>query len=460
MEKKPFHVAAALLSMLLFITGCSAANETAARMQRSNQQSVPVEVSTAALEPFAETSTFSGRLEANQEVTVTPKASGRIEQILVKVGESVKAGQIIARLDEEDLKLELQKAEEALALANARYEEGKSTTRPESLAQMQNSVAEAKAKYEAAQKNFERNQTLYEEGAVSQQVVEEAEMQMISAKTSYENLQQSLEMEQSGPTESSLKVLEIQLTQARTDYTIAQSNYDNAAIAAPIDGVIAELPVSVGESIGTSSAIATITDISTMKVVTSVSESQVGTIAVGQTFQVDVSSIGYQTDGNVISVSPKADDSKMYPIEISISDPEGKAKVGMLASLELHKNQRNAIVVPSEAIVTKDNKTYLYVVENNTANQVEVTTGESDGERTEITSGLTAGQQIVVKGQNTLYPGSAVTIMNQGNAIDTNPNDTENTSQDQGKTKIQQGSDSQRGSGTRDPQGGRTNSAN
>ncbi|WP_164553261.1 efflux RND transporter periplasmic adaptor subunit [Brevibacillus marinus] len=460
MEKKPLHLIAALLSTLLVMTGCSAAMETTAKQQRA-QQAVPVEVMTAAVQPFSETSTFSGRLEAMQEVTVSPQASGQIAQILVKVGDAVKAGQIIARLDETDLKLDLQKAEEALALAEARYEEGKNPARPETLAQLENSLAEAKAKYEAAQKNLERNQALFAEGAVSAQVLEDAEMQLLSAKTAYENLQRSLEMEQSGPTEASLKVLEIQLEQARTDYAIAQSNYQHAAITAPIDGVIAELPVSVGQSVGTGTAIATIADIRTMKVVTSVSESQVGTISPGQTFQVEVAAIDYRTEGTVLTISPKADESKRYPIEISIPNPQGKAKAGMLASLTLNSKQREAILVPSEAIVKNDNnKTYLYVVENNTAKQVEVTTGASAGDKTEILSGLTAGQQVIVKGQNTLYPGSPVTIVQSPDAAGANARQAEGQAQEPAQRGRPQNGDFPPGQSPRIMQGGRDHSAN
>ncbi|MCK9911812.1 hypothetical protein MXD81_21840, partial [Microbacteriaceae bacterium K1510] len=81
--------------------------------------------------------------------------------------------------------------------------------------------------------------------------------------------------------------------------------------------------------------------------------------------------------------------------------------------VEMKADPRKAIVVPREAVISTNQQNYLYVVEDDKAKQVKVEVGESDGKRMEILSGLNGGEQVVVKGQNTLSPGSPVAIFDQ-----------------------------------------------
>ncbi|MFY0544995.1 efflux RND transporter periplasmic adaptor subunit [Brevibacillus sp. H7] len=402
---------AAAVMIFGLITGCAPQqNHSGARFSQS-QRAVPVEVKKASREEFGLTLSLSGRLEASQQVAVTSKTAGRIKQIHVNMGDQVKAGQPIVTLDGEEARIQLQRSQASLLAAQARYMEAKAGTPAESLVQTQNSIADLQNKYEAAKKDLERTETLYKEGAVSIAEWEKAKAALISASTNLENQKQKLQLDKKGPTQTSLDAAAAQWKQAEADYALAQLNAANLIVKAPIDGVIGSLPVTVGANVSSNTDIAQIINIATMKVKTQATESQIGLFQNGQTVSIKIPSINLTTAGKVSSVSPLADSTKSYPIEMDIPNPDLRVKVGMIASVEMTGKPHQALVVPREAVISRDKQNYVYVVEAGKAKQVNVKVGESDGERVEILEGLTGGEEVVVKGQNTLVAGSAVVII-------------------------------------------------
>lgn len=410
------------------------------------QNAVPVEVKKAATEDFSLNVSLSGRLEAKQQVDLTSKASGRIKQIFVKVGDSVKAGQPIAKLDDEEGLVDLQRAEASYTLAKARYQETKEGTRAEDIAKSENTLKELQSKYESAKRDYERNESLFKEGAITSAELEQARLALVSAQTSLENQQQQLKMDKEGPTENALQQAEAELKQSEADYALAKLNYQNLTVTSPIDGVIGALPVSVGDQVGTSTVVAQIINLAMMKVKTSATEGQVSLFHVGQSVDVAVSSVDLKTKGTIASVSPLADDTKSYPIEIEIPNPDLKAKAGMIATINVAANKRQALVVPREAVMSEGQQYYVYVVEDGKAKQVTVEAGESDGERMEILSGLKGGEDVVVAGQNTVMPNAPVTVVDPKAKSQQSEGNGKGNADGNGQTNQQQRSDRPEGS--------------
>lgn len=399
------------LLALAVVTGCSANPENANRRTGQAQRAVPVEVKKVTQEEFAVQLSLSGRLEAIQQVDVSSKATGRIQQLLVKVGDSVHSGQPIAVLDGQELQIQLQKAQAAMLSAKARYTEATEGTDAETLAQTENSLTDLQNKYNAAKIDLQRAETLFKEGAISTAEVEKARLALTTALTNLENQKQKAKLEKKGPTQSALEQAAAQLKQSEADYALSQLNVANLTIKAPIDGIIGSLPVTVGDNVSNNSVVAQIINIATMKVTAKASEGQVGQFHPGQSVTVKVPSANLTVEGKITSVSPLADSSKSYPIEIEIANPDLRAKAGMVASIEAKGNSHKAVVVPREAVITKGQDSYVYVVEENKAKQVNVTPGESDGERIEILTGLKGGEEVVVQGQNTLVANAAVIVI-------------------------------------------------
>ncbi|MGO0062743.1 efflux RND transporter periplasmic adaptor subunit [Brevibacillus fluminis] len=411
MSPSKMKVVAVCVTILAVLSGCSGKQQAAGGRTGQAQRAVPVEVKKVNNEDFAMGVTLSGRLEASQRVDVNPKASGRIQQILVKIGDQVKAGQPLITLEGEELNIQLQRSEAAYMAAKAKYNASTEGTPAETIAQTQNSLTDAQRKADAAKTDLDRTQKLFKEGAVSTADVEKAKLAYNSAVTALDNMVQKLKEDKKGPTQSSLDSAAAALKQAEADYALAKYNYGNRTITAPIDGIVGNLPVSIGNTVGTNTVVAQIVNLQSMKVNAQVSETQVGLLHNDQAVEVKIPAINTTVKGTISSVSPIADSSKMYPVEIAVNNADLRAKDGMVASLDIAGQKRKAMVVPREAVMMKEQKYFVYVVDGEKAKQVTIQAGDSDGKQMEVLSGLTEGQEVVVKGQNTLADGTAVVVI-------------------------------------------------
>ncbi|USG66890.1 efflux RND transporter periplasmic adaptor subunit [Brevibacillus ruminantium] len=409
-----------ILTIFSVLAGCSPQQGPMGQRGGAGQRAIPVEVKQVSQETFGQKLSLSGRLEASNQVALTSKASGRIMQVHAKVGDQVKAGQPIVTLEGEEINIQLQRSEAALLSAQARYKEAKEGTPEETVAQTKNQLTDLQNKYDTAKKELERTTTLYQQGAISAAEYEKAKAALDSAAISLENQKEKLKLDQKGPTESSLATAQATLKQAEADLALSRLNASNLVVKAPIDGVIGSLQAAVGSNVGTNTEIAQIINLTKIKVKTQATESQVGLFRNGQEVEVKVPSVQLVTKGIVSSVSPLADASKSYPIEIEIDNPDLQLKAGMIASIEMTGKPHDALIIPREAIISREAQDYVYIVEDDRAKMVAVKRGESDGERVEILEGLSAGESVVIKGQNTLTDGSGVVVIdpNQPNSSD------------------------------------------
>ena len=400
------------LLTLVVVAGCSA-NSGSTPNQRGGQASraVPVEVTKVEEVDFSVPVSLSGRLEASQAVDVVSKATGRVKQVMVKVGDFVKAGQPIIALDGEEMQIEMQRAEASLLSSKARYTSAIEGTDEETLAQSENTLKDLENKYEAAKLELERSEALYREGAISSAEIEQVRMALSTAQINLENQKQRLNLEKKGPSQAELDAANAELKQAEADYALAKLNMQNMTILAPIDGIVGSVAADVGANVSNNGVVGQIVNMETMMVLAKVSEGQVGQFEVGQPVQVTISSADLTVEGAITSVSPVADSTKAYPIEIEIPNQDMKAKAGMVASIEVQGVPRRSLVVPREAVVTRGADSYVFIVEEEKAKQIQVTTGETDGERVEIVTGLQGGEDVVVQGQNTLVTEAAVTVI-------------------------------------------------
>ncbi|GED30597.1 hypothetical protein BCE02nite_17380 [Brevibacillus centrosporus] len=404
------------LLVLAVVSGCSSNPEGVNRRNAQAARAVPVEVKKAVKEEFAVQMSLSGRLEAIQQVEIPSKATGRVQQLLVKVGDKVKSGQPLVVLDGEELRIQMQKAQASMMSAKARYAEATEGTEAEVLAQTANSLADLQNKANAAKVDLERAQKLFSEGAISTAEVEKARLALATAQTNLENQKQKAQQEKKGPTQAALDSAVATLKQSEADYALSQLNVSNLTIKSPIDGIVGSLTATVGENVSNNAVVAQVINLSTMKVTAKASEGQVGQFEPGQSVSVKIPSANVTVNGKITSVSPMADSSKSYPIEIEVANTDLKAKAGMVASVEVKGNPHQAILVPREAVITKAQNSYVFVVEGDKAKQVTVTTGESDGTRIEILTGLQGGESVVVQGQNMLTGNATVAVIDPNQA--------------------------------------------
>jgi len=302
------------------------------------------------------------RAKIGAEVKVGARISGRVEKLFANIGDVVKKGQVIARLEQEDLKAKVNEAKMNLNVVEANLE--------------------------LSQKNLQRMQTLYTKDYVSKDMVDVAERDYKAA------------MAQSNLIRETIRFNETQMSYAD--------------IYAPISGVIASVTTQQGETVSASSlnvpTFVTIVDLNRLEIYAYVDETDIGKIKPGldATFTVD-SFPDKDFKGKVTAIYPKAtiQDNVVYYITIiSIENPEGKLKPDMTVNATIYLNKRdNVLAVPNKAIKREGGKKVVTVFENNKPVQKTVRTGWKDSAYTEIVEGLKEGDKVVT--------GEAVKIENE-----------------------------------------------
>ena len=404
-SKKP--VILALLAITL-VAGCS--NPQAATPPTENVETVtPVQVETVNTGSVSSEAGISAKLAPSEEVQVSPKMGGKITSLPVKLGQHVEKGQLLFKLDETELQNTVRQAEAALRVAQASLNQTGSTS-DQGLVQAKNSLKQAETALADAKVNQQRMQQLFNQGAISAQQMEQANSQLTTAQTSYENAQQSL---QAAGQKTGLQVSEASVNQSAVSLANAREQLANATVTAPISGFVSSVSGAVGQMSG-QQPVVVIVNTNPLLVKANLSEADITKVKVGTVVKVNVQSTDKTIEAKVTAVSPVMDSQlKAYPIEITIPNPSNELKSDMVVNVTFPSTtseSSNAIVISRKAVFDRDGKRYVFKLEGEIAKLTEVTTGKSSSDSIEITSGLSAGDQIVVKGQTLLQDGSKTSI--------------------------------------------------
>jgi RND family efflux transporter MFP subunit len=319
--------------------------------------------------------TASGYVVAQRKASVASKATGRLIYLGVVEGDAVKKDQIIARLDDSDVKAALEQAKANLLLNEASLQDAKNT--------------------------YERQEKLYALGGTSKSDLEAAE-------ANYKRVLASIDV-------------------AKAEVQGAEVALENTLIRAPFDGTVLTKDADVGEIVsplGASStsraAVVTMADMSSLQVEADVSESNIEKIKAGQDCEITLDAYpDFRYAGYVAKIVPTADRSKatvLVKVAFRKYDsrvlPEMSAKVLFLNKKVEEKSlsEKAILVVPYTAIRKSDEKEYVYRVKDGRVNEVEIKTGRTVGDYTEVISGVEDGDRVIQKVTPDVKEGTKVII--------------------------------------------------
>lgn len=364
--------------LALFLAGgCAGKQQQPAAGGGGRESAVPVSTAKVKMGTLEAASVVSGKLEAGQSANVVAKMPGKVAAVHVDVGSAVRAGQVLVTLDNTDLAARLEQAKAGVAAAES-------------------ALAVAHTAYAVAEANYRRGKQLLEQGAIPRAVFEaEYELKYIQAKEQVE------------------RALPAQLAQARANLALAESAYNDSFVRAPISGLVTARNVNPGEMASTMTPVISLANLDKVEVKATVGENLVNQLKPGQKVQVKISAVAGQPFAGVITtIAPAADPvSKGFPLKIQIDNPKHVLKPGMFAEVQLTPPQKEALLVPREAVIKAEDKDVVWVVKEGRAQKKEVQIGESDGRRIIITAGLTEGEEVVVAGQENLQEGAKVEVV-------------------------------------------------
>jgi RND family efflux transporter MFP subunit len=339
------------------------------------ERAQPVEVARAERTDLSENVTLVGSLRAKEQVDVAPKVGGRLVELRVDLGDAVKVGQLIARLEDGELSQQVRRAEAALQVSRA-------------------AVAQREAELDNLKMEAERHQSLERDGIISSQQSAQIQTQVRVGEAQVE-----LSRAQMEESEATLEELRIRLSQ--TD------------IFAPISGVVARRHVDAGALLSANDPVVLIINLTRMVTVVNIPERQLFRVQVDDAAKVSVDALGgEETTGRVVRISPLLDaQTRTAAVEIEIPNPEGHLKGEMFARVDLNLTlQREAIFIPRQALVYRSAEPGVFVVDSDVARFQPVRIGAADGDRIEAMEGLEPGQIIVTRGANLLQNGDRIQI--------------------------------------------------
>jgi len=350
----------------------------------------PVEVATTAVVTSYPSQQFvqlnaTGYVVAQRKAAIASKATGRLEWLGVAEGSTVKAGEVIARLDNRDVVAQAQSAQAAVRAARA-------------------SLESAKAEERDASSQLKRNQDLVVQGFVSQASLDSVKMRAERAVAGVANAQAAISVAEANA----------QNAQVAVDYTL---------IRAPFDGVIVSKAANVGDMVtpfssatDSKGAVVNMADMSTLEVEADVSEGSVGKIGIGQPCEITLDALpGERFRGRVVRMVPTVDRAKATVMTkvrfekiVPQILPEMSAKVSFLSQEISGAEQRALTAVDPEAIVSRGGRNVLFVVRDDVATEVPVSPGEKIGNATVITGAAKSGDKAVLRPPPELVDGAHV----------------------------------------------------
>jgi HlyD family secretion protein len=396
-------VAAALLA------GCGKAkDETAVETEAPT----PVTVETAVLGAIDHIVTADAVLFPINQANVTPKISAPVSRMLVNRGDHVRIGQLIADLESKDLAAAVQEARFQYQQAQSAYATVTGATVVEDETKARADVQSAQSAFDAAKKLYDSRVALEKEGALAQKQVDETKLQMVQAQTQLETAQQHLKSLNGVGRQEAVRAAQAQMDAAKAHEDALSVQLSYARVLSPINGVISERLVNVGEAASAGMPLVSIVDISQLRAVANVPVKDAETIKLGRPARV----AGPDGDiaGTVAVVSPSANaNATTVEVWVQIPNPGERLKPGATARVSIiAETIQNTLVVPAAALLNGDGgrQKVMVVSSDSVAHERMVAVGVRQGDRVQILSGVQQGDQVVTSGGLGLDDKAKVTI--------------------------------------------------
>ena len=351
--------AALVVAAAMLLSACDNANGDSEKEAKDAVPAVPVEVAATQRAEMAALYSGTAPVESDRKAFVMPKVQGEIRQVLADEGERVRAGQVLARLDGDKLRLE---------------------------------VALNEATMRKLERDYNRNLELQQKGLVSATAIDNLKYELAAAKANWE-----------------LARLQLSYCDIRSpiDGTVTQ-RLDVVKVGntvTPMGGVIES-----GQS-----SLFVVEDLDTLMLRVNVPERELAKLSVGQVAQLTFDAVpDHVFEGKISLISPYVSaDTATFAVRIHVTKTDGLLRPGMFARVAIvYERKLDALQIPRTALLDGDGPPKVFVVKDGKAAERAVKLGLSNGAWIEVTEGLKDGEQVVVVGQGAVKPGAAVRVVN------------------------------------------------
>lgn len=392
---KRWVVSVCVILLIGALSACSKKEET-------NEPVVTVQVAMVKANAIERTISSEAVLYPIQQASITPKITAPVKRFYVNRGSKVKAGQLLATLENKDLAASEAENKGSLTQAEAAYTATTTAGVPEEVQKAELDFEGAKQNLDAEQKLYDNHENLYKQGALPRKDLDQSRVSLTQARNQYEIAKKHLESLRAGGKEQELKSAEGQLQSARGKYLGAQAQLDYSEIRSPINGVVAERPLYPGETAAAGAPLLVVMNVAKVIAKAHIPAQDAALLKVGDPAAITSPATTQKIPARITVVSPATDpNSTTVEIWAEAENPKDILRPGTTAQISIVAQKLdNALVVPSSSLLNQPDgsKAVMVVGSDNRAHLQTVQTGIQSGDQTQITSGLNSGQRVVATG--------------------------------------------------------------
>lgn len=349
---------------------------------------------------------YIGTVLSDQMKKVAFKSSGKIESISIKKGQSIKKGDVLAKLDTTDLEFALKASKAQMEGARAQYNKALNGAAQEDIKKAEENLNKARAAYDFSKQSFANIENLYKNEAVSRLDYDRAKLDMDIRKSELNQAEEVYTQVVNGTRQEDKKMLLSQLEQAKADYEYKSTLVEDASLKSDVDGYVVDILYKEGEMVPSGYPVIVIRN-NNQIVKTGLSQNDYSKIKVGTRVKLEEGEL--LAEGVVASVEQVPDaQTRTYGVEVSIN--ESPFQIGAIVKVSFIIGEENGISVPISSIIS-NGQDYVYIVDaQNRVVKKQVELGEAKGSLV-VVEGVSSGDKVVVEGMKRLNDKDKVNII-------------------------------------------------
>ena len=364
---------------------------------------------------ISEQITADATLSPLAQAAISPKVTAPVKKFYVQRGARVKAGQLLATLENSDLAAAALDNKGSYDAAQATYETATRATVPEDYTKATLDLAQAKANLDLAQSIATARTALFAQGAIPGRDLDTAKAALVQAQAAYHIDKQHLDSVKAVGNKDALATAEGTLTSAKGKYLGAEAQLSYTEIRSPIDGFVTDRTLFAGETAAAGAPLLTVMDTSALIAKLHIAQRLAQELTIGAPATIAIPGVTDPIPAKVSLISPALDPgSTTVEVWLRVENPKAALRPGTSVHATITgRTEKNALTVPAEAIQTGtdgNSKSVMVIAADGTAHKKGVTLGLQNPEDVQILTGVTATDMVITTGGYGLDEGTKVKI--------------------------------------------------
>jgi HlyD family secretion protein len=394
-------------AMIIVLGGCSTA-------EKEKEPVAAVQTTPAQKGPIAQVVSAEAVVFPLQQAIVASKITSTVREFYVQRGSRVHKDQLLVKLENADLSAAAQASKGDYDLADATYVMAVNAGLPQQIQKAELDATAAKAAFDAQQKVYDSRKELFQQGAIPRRDLDSAEVALAQARSQNEQAQKQVADLHRVGKEQGLKAALGSKESAEGHYRAAAAQLSYSEIRSPIDGVVTDRPLYVGDIATANQPILTVMNTSKLIAKAHIPQSESAVLKVGNAAELKVSGLDEPVKGRVSLVSPALDPgSTTVEVWVETRKPDPALKPGMTVEISMvARTAKDALVVPANAVF-KNSEGADYVLlagSDEKAHQKTVQVGIRGADLAQVLSGINVGDPVITTGGYAVPDGTQIKV--------------------------------------------------